>query len=237
MHIGRVTMLAQGQDTGVFRTVRALEWDISEMLDRNHVAKSFDIKMKGHLFVPGTRRGHWLPVLREIEHGLEMWCYSCLKMDDDDDDIRTAKRLGAKKHWVKSGWNDKGDGEAVKLLDEFTCDTGHLIRKVHSRFSTQLCECLNSMKAKLASKGISWKNSWDARVCVAILNFNWGTTGSSTGTIRLLWSGDGSRFPRAATSVSRPTSRSQLLVWVMRGSRTLGWSRRSDESLARLARS
>jgi hypothetical protein len=77
---------------------------------------------------------------------------------------------------VESDWSGKDDAEAVRLLDEFVHETASLITKVHSRFSTQLCECLNSMKANLASKGISWKNSWDARVCVAILNFNEGHT-------------------------------------------------------------
>jgi hypothetical protein len=49
-----------------------------------------------------------------------------------------------------------------------------LISRVQTRFSTQLSESLNAMKAKLASKGISWKVSWAARMAVAILNFNEG---------------------------------------------------------------
>jgi hypothetical protein len=143
--------------------VRDLQWDIIEMLDRNHVAESFDTKWKQYSFVPGAKRGHWLPVLWEIERCLKSWFYSCLKMDEDDE-VRTAKWLGATKHYLGFDWSGKSDAGAVRLLDEFVRETASLITKVHSRFSTQLFECLNSMKAKLASKGVSWKNSWDARV-------------------------------------------------------------------------
>jgi hypothetical protein len=50
-----------------------VEWDIIQMLDRDHVAKSFDEKWKQYSFMPGAKPGRWLPVMREIEHGLKMW--------------------------------------------------------------------------------------------------------------------------------------------------------------------
>jgi hypothetical protein len=108
------------------------------MLDRNHVATSFDTTWKQYSSVPGAKRGRWLPVVREIEHRLRMWFYSCLKMAEDDE-VRTAKWLGATKHYLESDWSGKNDAEAGRLLDEFVSETVSLITKVHSRFSTQLC--------------------------------------------------------------------------------------------------
>jgi hypothetical protein len=58
-HTGCVATLAHDQDAGISKTVRDLQWDIIEMLYRNHVAKSFDTKWKQYSFVPGAKRGRY----------------------------------------------------------------------------------------------------------------------------------------------------------------------------------
>jgi hypothetical protein len=125
-HTGRVATLAHDQDAGISGTVRDLELDVFEMLDRSHVAKSFDTKSKSYSFVPGQCVVGWLPVMREIEHGVKTWFYSCLTMDEEEVDVRTeevdvrtAKWLGATKHYIESGWSGNDDPDAVRLLGEF----------------------------------------------------------------------------------------------------------------------
>jgi hypothetical protein len=113
--------------------------------------------------------------MAELGPRLKMWFYVVMKMDDEPGERRRmwegsfAHFTDQKHRW--SGWNDE---PAKALLKQFLDASVALVNKCQSKFATQLCECLNSMKAKMASKGISWKTSWKARVCVAILNFNTG---------------------------------------------------------------
>jgi hypothetical protein len=101
---------------------------------------------------------------------------------DGDESERRREWMSAFEHFTsmpamgsrRKPWSARGDERARALLTQFLLSVVALLAKVQTRFSTQLCECLNSLKAKLACKGISWKRTWEARVCVAILNFNLG---------------------------------------------------------------
>jgi hypothetical protein len=187
-----VQILAHDQDAGLSRTVADLEWSVVEMLDRNHAVKSYETRWKNAAYLPGTPRGEWIPYMKEIRQGLKMRFYTCLKMDGDAVE-RRREWMGAYEHFTqmprqgsrRQPWSAREDPQAQERLRQFLESVADLLEKVRTRFSTQLCECLNSMKAKLACKGISWKRSWEARVCVAVLNFNLGTPGRwiSTNTL------------------------------------------------------
>jgi hypothetical protein len=96
-----------------------------------------------------------------------------------------------------------------------------------------LCECLNSVKAKLAVKGISWNSSWAAQVCVAILNFKEGHNWKLDTYSRLALEWGWQPLPARCHEHQRSTSLSRLPGWLMQGGRTLGSSRRSGASLAK----
>jgi hypothetical protein len=63
---------------------------------------------------------------------------------------------------------------AVRQLGLFVEATVDLFTKIEAGASTQLVECVASMKAHTAPKLISRGPSWFARVCAAILNLNCG---------------------------------------------------------------
>jgi hypothetical protein len=119
----------------------------------------------------GRKTKDW--VLREVKMRLKRWFFMVLKMDCTDAERRLHWQ-GAVEHLTRdgSGWNHTP--EAVEQLRGFIGATMPLFDRIQTRFSTQLSECVNSMKGKLASKSTSWKVSWTARICVVILNFNEG---------------------------------------------------------------
>jgi hypothetical protein len=64
--------------------------------------------------------------------------------------------------------------EQARRLRAFVDAAKPLFDQIQSEFSTQVNECYHSMRAKYASKRISWKASWGARSCAAVLEYNVG---------------------------------------------------------------
>jgi hypothetical protein len=71
-------------------------------------------------------------------------------------------------------WVGRDDPLVVQRLGDFLWRSGRLLDDCQGAFSTQLNESVNAIKNHLACKAIAWKNSWVARVCVAVLNQNEG---------------------------------------------------------------
>ena len=170
-----VAYLAHDQDQGLNKVVRDAAWDICEFLDRNHVMKSWDTMWKRVAYINEGSRGRNLDFMVEIQGQLKRWFYVALKLDDSDE-VRAVKWRECIQFFStgENGWSAWDDEHAIALLTQFVESMVPMIPQIRSGFSTQLCECLNSMAAKLANKQISWRGSFEARVCVAVLNFNEG---------------------------------------------------------------
>jgi hypothetical protein len=103
---------------------------------------------------------------------LKRWFFTSLKNSGSVDARKNMWKSAVKHLLSDQGWKHSQLQE--ERLGMFIEETTPLFDLVQCDFSTQINECFHAMRAKFASKGISWKNSWAARTAVAILNFNEG---------------------------------------------------------------
>lgn len=151
---------------------REKDWNIEELLDRNHLKKAFHRKL--------SKTGK---LLRGLHERLEKWFNYCLQVDATHEE-RIDLWLNAYYHYIGDhsccnhadhesyDWPQKSNEESRKALYSFLLKSAKLLNSRPDRISTQMCESLHAIKAKMASKRISWKISWKARVYAAILDVN-----------------------------------------------------------------
>jgi hypothetical protein len=165
----RVVAFCHDRDAKTAKVIRE-KWGIDELLDKNHVTKSFDRRIQKTSLMDG------------LKIKLRKFFKVVLKLDESIDQKQA--------HWENAVQHYQGNHEhclphradkkhkiirdphAIDALRQFLADTKDLIAKVRPGVSTQMCESFHSIKAKLASKDISWTSSWKARVASAILDVN-----------------------------------------------------------------
>jgi hypothetical protein len=157
----RLRSLVHDQDAKVSLLLRENRWDILELFDKNHVTKGWEklYNAKACVHTKGAKTKSW--PLNVVKPGLLRWWHTCVIAQCGMEERKDMWR-GAVGHYRDS--EDVAlSPEAMAALSDFAESAAQLLEKVQSRFSTQLSECFNSMKAKLASNGLSWKGSWAAR--------------------------------------------------------------------------
>ena len=169
----KVTAYVHDKDAKTRKALMDSGWKIREFIDPNHVSKSFDRKFSKF-------NEHRL--LNGLKNRLHNWFTNLLRSDFTENE-KTKLWMNAfnhlcgdhsqcPKHGDTEVWAKASNESARNQLSLFLDATKELLTISNSRFSTQLCECLHSLKAKFASKTISWKISWPTRVMCAILQFN-----------------------------------------------------------------
>jgi hypothetical protein len=157
---------------------------VEERYDRNHVIKRFDPLWEAHAKVKDPNATRARTVLPPAVHvSLKRWFQHCARQPDVD--ARLLKWRGALAHetaaenadlWRtgKSKGSNGPSEEQVTHLRQFIEQACALLERVQHESSSQANECLNSMRTKQEGKDIAWKNSWDARMAVAVLRHNEG---------------------------------------------------------------
>jgi hypothetical protein len=166
------------RDGQVGPILREEGWQIVELLDRNHVVKGYNRLWEETVMMPASetsaKRSRIIP-LELIATRLKRWFYVVIKMEGDQESRHRAW-MGALDHFLAPDvdWAGRDDPVAVERLRGFIQRTERLLDDCQGAFSTQLNESVNAIKNHLACKAIAWKNSWAARVYVAVLNQNEG---------------------------------------------------------------
>jgi hypothetical protein len=204
---------------GKTRKMIAELWQKPEMLDPNHLLKSFDRKLDHHPLLQGlkTKLRRWFCALLRMstatEEKIRLWRNTiqhfqgnhanCLphpistkppplfRHDDDTDSSEAAtkdrasatpttpfrKRPGRPKGQNRAACSSQQSNieliqKKVAALYDFIDQTENMLMCVVPGITTQLCENFHSRKAKLATKDVSWRGSWSARVASAVLDVN-----------------------------------------------------------------
>lgn len=192
----RIVGYCHDRDAKSSKFLKECGWNIPELIDKNHMSKSFDRifaeintandnalyglhgRLRSYLNIlyyldedVETKKMHWQNALRHYTGNHEKCLHDKIQFDDNDDEDDNEKKKTKRKSFT---WKNKHNPQAVNALKELLKKTSFLFDKVGLSTSTQLCECLHSLKARLASKQINWQSSWRARVCAAILDINEG---------------------------------------------------------------
>jgi hypothetical protein len=74
----RLTGLVHDQDAKLACIRKELEWDITELFDKNHVTKSWEKVWQTHAYVqkPEAKTKSW--PLNRLKKGLQMWWFTCV---------------------------------------------------------------------------------------------------------------------------------------------------------------
>lgn len=171
----RVTHYVHDKDGKTRSLIREMNWQVTELIDQNHLMKSFrrkfqKIKVKSECKLFG------------LQARLERFFQTLVKLDETaavkrDQWMNVPNHLAGDhskclEHGECKIWGKIAEANNRKVLEEFLEATAPLFEKVNSCHSTQMCESLHAVKAHFANKLINWQSSWGARVAAAILSVN-----------------------------------------------------------------
>jgi hypothetical protein len=96
------------------------------------------------------------------------------KLDASPEERMRRWRESGQHHLTESDWVEKerNSPDSQRQLQAFVTAAEPLVEKYQKACSTQLCECLNSLKSGKASKRIAWQTSFTCRCSAAILDMN-----------------------------------------------------------------
>lgn len=177
----KVTMYCHDRDCKARKIVSSIMPNWQEKNDPNHARHTLNSLFKK--FNNGSEN-----LLYGLKGKLlKMWNTINKKYDNVEDKKRIWKNVpnhlcGNHNNCSHSPWDTKkiqekkwkkADNEKnKKALYGFIQSTMDLISKIEKNCNTQLCECFHSIKARYASKTISWGYSWIGRISASILQFN-----------------------------------------------------------------
>jgi hypothetical protein len=170
----RLAGCVHDNDSKATNAVEAAHWpNVKQYYDLNHVSKQFETVWKR---CPHTH-------LRGIHDRLLIWFQFLIQSD-----YSAAER---ERYWMNSLEHFQGNHagcprrhlapdthppiHSADSLQELTAileQTIGLLSRARHGFDQQMCESFNAVKAKFASKDISWGVTWAIRVMCAILQMN-----------------------------------------------------------------
>jgi hypothetical protein len=169
----RVVGCVHDNDSKATKAIRDAGWNIEQYYDPNHVSKALKRRWDK------SPHGH----LKGIQGRLFRWFHYLIRSD-----YSPAER---RKYWLNALEHFKGNhadcplehptlqkkkgicGQAAEnKLQDFLEATVSLVERTRGDFHQQMCESFNAVKAKFASKTMSWKVSWPIRVMCAVMQTN-----------------------------------------------------------------
>jgi hypothetical protein len=169
----RIVGYVHDSDSKASAAIRAAGWGIEELLDPNHISKSFDRKWqkapKSHLNGLGLKIKRWFTRLIHSDYSDEQKILFWRNMGNH---FQGDHRDCPEGHAGLAGHAQMQDPDAIRQLGDFTEATLKLITRTRNGFDSQMCESFNAVKARYASKTFSLKISWRARIACAILQVN-----------------------------------------------------------------
>ena len=171
----RVTHFVHDKDAKTRAVIREFGWQIVELIDQNHLMKSFrrrfqkiKKKSKCKLFGLQARLERFFQTLVKLDAPINVKREQWLNVPNHlAGDHSKCLEHGECKSWPKI--NEENNRE---VLVEFLKSTVSLLERVDPHHSTQMCESLHAVKAHFANKLTNWQTSWAARVAAAILSVN-----------------------------------------------------------------
>jgi hypothetical protein len=160
-------------DSKATKAIRDSGWKVDQYYDPNHVCKAFkrkwDTLPHRALTGIGTKLLRWFQYLIRSdftpEERAEYWLNVVEHFKGNHEHCPF-------EHPTLTAWRGITDANAEAELMAFLEATVDLVCRTRSPFDSQMCESFNAVKAKFASKTISWKVSWPARVMCAVMQVN-----------------------------------------------------------------
>jgi hypothetical protein len=170
----RFKRLVTDMQTSVASICRSEGWKVSLEVDAGHVMRAVHRRIEAMIgYTPPGRRNRKI-VLSGIKDAIASWFYGCATMAAAPA-AKEKKFMGMIAHFLSadSGWQFKRDPLAVDLLSRLAVELKPYLHRFQKDWNTQACESYNALKANLADKNFSWKETFGARAMIAALRANY----------------------------------------------------------------
>lgn len=171
----RITAYVHDNDGKARTEIERQEWKIIEKLDPNHALKCFDRKYAKWNVLAGKKFYGLYDRLRRFLQSLiykEMSIERKLELWNNAADHYCGDHTHCEPHGPAHNWRYANDQQAVVFLRNFLKKCERVLQNCDGNLSSQLNESFHALKAKYADKNYQWIESWEGRVCAAILQFN-----------------------------------------------------------------
>lgn len=173
----RIYAYVHDKDSKSKKAIDASGWDIRELIDKNHLMKSWERKFKKYKKKADAKlkglhdklRRYFVYLINSdelAEDKLQLWLNATAHYSGNHEACKHSEECQS------YTWADADIGNNSFILDQFLLSSSKLLIKCDKSLSTQMCESLHAIKAHLASKMLNWGISWKYRIGASILTVN-----------------------------------------------------------------